>query len=335
MAKWYMLPFAIAALLRLRKTYDVIYCPDPRGVGIAAVLVGKLIGRRVVFEAATPGSLSCANWDPALRRWHIRPDGWLGAAFKWLPRHLYAAADAIACLSKDIEDEARSVRVSATHLLRVPHGVNLTRFRPARSNEAPEIRSRCGLPADRLLCLFVGRLSREKGVLEILHAWHTLKPEGAILVLVGPDTPGHPLDAGEQARAFAVDRGMQEQVVFFGPVSDPAEILRAADLFVHPSHYEAFGLSVAEALASGLPVVATSVAGLAEYLVHEENALLCPPEAPLELARQLDRLLRDPALRRRLGRAGRATAERRFDPDVAFGALLGLMGRTAAATAGS
>ena len=60
MAKWYMLPFAIAALLRLRHTYDVIYCPDPRGVGIAAVLVRALLGRRVVFEVATPGSLSHA-----------------------------------------------------------------------------------------------------------------------------------------------------------------------------------------------------------------------------------------------------------------------------------
>ena len=325
MAKWLMLPSAIAALWRFRRSYDLIYCPDPRGVAIAAVPFGKLFGRRVVLEAATPGAISCANWDPTLLRWHIRPDGPLGMALKWIPRHVYAAADGIACLSAEIAEETRVAGAPTRRLLHIPHGLDLDRFRPASPSEATEIRRRLELPVDRLICLYVGRLSREKGVMEILEAWQALKPAGALLLLVGPDSPGHPLDVGVQARAFVAEHGMEDDVRFWGPVDDPADLMRAADLFVHPSHYEAFGLSVAEALASGLPVAATAVRGLNEYLVDEQNALLCPPNAPAELARRLDRLLRDAQLRQQLGPAGRATAERQFDPDRAFEALFDLM----------
>ncbi|MBI4520847.1 MAG: glycosyltransferase family 4 protein, partial [Gemmatimonadetes bacterium] len=329
-AKWQMLPFAAAALLRLRRAYDVIYCPDPRGIGIAAVLVGRLLGRRVVFEAATPGDVSCANWDDTLRRWSVRPAGRLAAALKWLPRRMYTAADAIACLSGEIEEECRAAGVAPARLLRVAHALDLTRFRPGSREEAAMARGAFGLPTDRLVCLFVGRLSREKGVLEILQAWHAVRPEGALLVLAGPDTPEHALDVGAEGRAFTARHGLEEQVRFLGPVAEPASLMRAADVFIHPSHYEAFGLSVAEALASGLPVIATSVGGLKEYLVDEENALLVPPGEPDELGRQLDRLLGDAALRQRLGRAGRQTAERRFGPDRVFGALFAALSRPAA-----
>jgi len=325
LAKWQLLPFAAVALWRLRRRYSVIYCPDPRGVGLAAVLVARWLGRRVVFEAATPGTISCANWQPALGRWGIRPEGTLARALTWLPRRVYAAADHLVCLSGEIEDECRTAGVPPARLTRLAHGIDLAHFRPPAPDEARTIRTRLGLPLDRRLCLFVGRLSREKGVLDILEAWRSLEPEGAVLVLAGPDTPGHPLDAGRDARRFVADHGLADQVRLVGPVPDPAEWLRAADLFVHPSHYEAFGLSVLEALASGLPVVATAVPGLTQYLVDDENALLCPPGAPLDLARQLDRLLRDAGLRHRLGAGGRATVERRFDREQVFGVLLDLM----------
>jgi len=72
-------------------------------------------------------------------------------------------------------------------------------------------------------------------------------------------------------------------------------------------------------MASGLAVVASQVGGMLDYLVHEENALFAPPEHPEALAGCIGRLIDDPALRARLGRAGRATVERSFDEGVVFG----------------
>ena len=312
-AKWVTLPFALGALVGLRRTFDVIYCPDPRALGIAAVLAGKFLQRPVVVQAATPGALSCANWDQTLERWRIAPRGRLATVIKWPARRLYAAADAFVCISRQIEQEARSCGISQHRLVYLPHGVDLTRFRGACPDEVTRTRVELGWPSDQLVCLFIGRLSQEKGVLELLRAWRDLDPHAAILVLVGPDMPGHHLDAGAAARRFVATHGMQDRVLFQGPSTEPERLLRVADLFVHPSHYEAFGLSIIEAMASGLPIVASRVGGMLDYLVDGENALLCTPGAVDDLGEQIRRLLAEPDLRQRLAQAARLTAEQSFD----------------------
>ena len=312
-AKWLFLPSAFWALLRLRRRFDVIYCPDPRALGIAAVLAGKLLRRPVVVAAATPGALSCANWDQTLVRWRIASGGRLAAAIKWSARRLYAAADRFVCISRQIEQEARSCGIAQHRLVYLPYFVDLTRFRGACPDEVARTRVELGWRSDQLVCLFIGRLSQEKGVLELLHAWRDLNPRAAILALVGPDMPGHPLDAGAAARRFVATHGMQDRVLFQGPSTEPERLLQAADLFVHPSHYEAFGLSIIEAMASGLPIVASKVGGILDYLVDGENALLCTPGAVDDLGEQIRRLLAEPDLRKRLAQAARTTAEQSFD----------------------
>jgi len=315
-AKWWFLPFAFAALARRRPRPDVIFCPDFRGIGIAALAAGRLLQRPVVLQAETPGALSCQSWDADLSRWGVTPGGAIAWAMKWPFRRIYSSATMYTCISREIETEARNCGVPPERLQYVPHGVDVTRFRPASGDERQSERAAAGLPRDRPICLFVGRLSIEKGVLDLLEAWKRLADRRAALVLVGPDMSGHPLDAGVDARAFVARHGMAESVVFAGPTQDPASIMRAADVFVQPSHYEAFGISTIEAMATGLPTVATRVGGMTDYLVDEENALLCDPRAPEALARQIGRLLADDQLRQRVGTRARATTVQQFDKDV-------------------
>ena len=78
----------------------------------------------------------------------------------------------------------------------------MTHFRPAEPGERDRLRRELGLPIDRVVCLFVGRLSREKGVMELLEAWRLLQPSDALLVMAGPDMTGHAWDAGAPGRAF-------------------------------------------------------------------------------------------------------------------------------------
>ena len=149
-------------------------------------------------------------------------------------------------------------------------------------------------------------------MLDLLEAWRRLAGRDTQLVLVGPEMPGHHLDAGPAARRFVAEHGLADTVTFFGPASDPAPLLRAADLFVQPSHYEAFGLSALEALASGLPIVATGVGGLRDFLTHEATALLCEPERPDQLAASIARLLDDSPLAARLAARGRLVVDTGF-----------------------
>ena len=314
-AKWLALPFVFAALVRLRGRYDVVYCPDPRGVGVAAVAVRAFLGKHVVFQAATPGALSCANWDGPLARLAINPDGRCGRAVKRLGRRIYGAADAYVCISRAIEREGRAAGIPDRRLLYQPHGVRLDEFRPADAYEVGQIRDQLGLPRHGVICLFLGRLSREKGVLDLVEAWRLVGDGASLLALVGPEMPGHHLDAGPAVRALVARHGLAGRVRLLGATDTPARVMRAADVFVAPSYYEGFSITLAEAMACGLAPVVTPVGGIVEYLAPGDNALLCEPGRPDRLAAALRQVVADPSLRLALGRGARVTAERHFDSD--------------------
>ena len=332
-AKFLLAPFVVLDLVRRRSSYDVIYCPDPRGAGLAVLAMRRLLGRPVVMQPATPGTLSCANWDPLLRRLRIAPGGRLASAVKAVVRRTFTRAAACVCISRDIEQEARACGFHTERIVSLPHGVDLTRFRPAAPGEVPALRAELGLPSDRVVCLFLGRLSVEKGVLDLVDAWRMLSDPTSLLVLVGPEMPGHHLDAGGDARRFVTAHGLDDRVWFRGPVADPERFFRAVDVYVAPSHYEGLSLSSLEALATGLTVVATNVGGLRHYVRDGENALVCPPHDKVSLARRLELALGQPALRARVGPAARATAEQFFDQEQVSARLLEICRHAVHATA--
>jgi glycosyltransferase involved in cell wall biosynthesis len=108
---------------------------------------------------------------------------------------------------------------------------------------------------------------------------------------------------------------LEDRVRFLGQRSDVADLLSACDVFILPSRHEGLGVAALEAMAAGRPIVATRVGGLAEAVVHERTGLLVPPEDPAALATALARLLRDPALRARLGAEGPARIAEGFRAD--------------------
>jgi glycosyltransferase involved in cell wall biosynthesis len=115
-------------------------------------------------------------------------------------------------------------------------------------------------------------------------------------------------------RALAVELGVSDRVGFTGFVEEPASAMRALDVIVHATVVpEPFGLVVAEGMACGRAVVASGAGGAAEIVREDEDALLHAPGSVEELAAVIQRLVADPDLRRRLGAAGRRSAEQRFD----------------------
>jgi glycosyltransferase involved in cell wall biosynthesis len=118
---------------------------------------------------------------------------------------------------------------------------------------------------------------------------------------------GHAWDAGAPGRAFVERHGLGEAVRFVGPLADVAPMIKAADLVVQPSHFEALGLSAIEALACGVPLVASAVGGLLDFVVDGENGRLCPPQDPPALAACIAPLLSDTVARARLAARARAS----------------------------
>lgn len=188
------------------------------------------------------------------------------------------------------------------------------------------LREELGLGDGTTLVGEVARLCDVKGQRELIDAL-ALVPD-AHVVLVGRDLERGG-DYQRELEAAAVRRGVRDRVVFAGE-RDAREILSELDVFALPSWTEGLPLVALEAMAHGRPVVATPVGGTPEVVVHEETGLLVPPRDVEALAAALRRLVEDPALRRRLGDAGRRRVEERFGVDRMTRRMLELYDEVAA-----
>ena len=159
------------------------------------------------------------------------------------------------------------------------------------------------------MILCVANFRAQKGHRELIRAFAGVRAEipHARLLLVGSG----PLEA--ETRAMVDEIGLTGCVDFVGPTNDVAQYLAAADVFALASRYEPQGIAVIEAMASGLPVVATAVGGIVETIAEDETGFLVRPGDVEGLARALVRLLRSPELRARIGTAARDLGSRSFD----------------------
>jgi glycosyltransferase involved in cell wall biosynthesis len=305
--KWRAAPAFFQTMLALKSQYDAIVCVDYRGIGVPAVAAGRWLGRPVIMQGETAGVLA-GSIDASSSG--IAPESALQRMLKAPVRTIYRRADHIVCIGRDLEREAIRAGMARDRVHYVPPGVDLARFRPPAPGECERLRTQLGWPLDKTIVLFVGRLSIEKGAMDLIQAWRTVDRPDALLVMVGPDMPGHPWDVGASGRAYVAEHAFAHRVVFAGPTTDTAPFYRAADVFAQPSHFEAFGSSAIEAMASGLPVVSSGVGGLGDFLVAGENAVLHDARSPDSIARALDQMLGDEALRRRLATRAADTAQR-------------------------
>src|SRR5206468_3170612 len=192
----------------------------------------------------------------------------------------------------------------ASHFYGVPRqsidvvycGVDAEAFRPGPANEHP---------TDRPTVLFVGNIAKNKGVQTALEAVLKLRSKYPTIRLqvLGRSDDDLEEKLQEQARA----EGAGSNVEFYGFVGRERlpEFYRRADVFCSPAQYEPLGIVYLEAMASGRPVVATSVGGAPEAVVDGETGIVVPPLDAGEVARALDLLLGDTQLRHRMGAAGR------------------------------
>lgn len=182
-------------------------------------------------------------------------------------------------------------------------GVDAERFRPDPAARE-RVRAQAGIPANAVLFLYLGRLARDKGLLDLARAF--ARVEGAWLMLVGPDEEGL---AGE-IRALCAGAVARLRLA---PYTDrPEEFMAAADVFVLPSYREGFGSVVIEAAAAGIPAIGSAIYGLTDAIVDGVTGYLVPPRDPAALAARMRELMADPALRLKLGAAARERALRDF-----------------------
>jgi sugar transferase (PEP-CTERM/EpsH1 system associated) len=252
---------------------------------------GRVLGRL----AGVPIIISSERTMGQERRWRY-----------WLNRTTDPLTDRVVCVSESVAAfAAQTIGICPAKLVVIPNGIPLGDFQPGGR---AKVRADLGIPPAALVVGTVGRLQSVKGTTYLLEAFACLAPDhpGAILLLVG-DGPQR-----VQLEGMAQRLGVSERVRFLGSRSDVSRLLQAMDVFVLASIWEGMPNAALEAMAVGLPVVATAVGGTPEVVVDGETGLLVPARDPDALARAVAHLLHDPELWRRMGQAGRRRVEQHF-----------------------
>jgi glycosyltransferase involved in cell wall biosynthesis len=220
-----------------------------------------------------------------------------------------SASQRIFLIEQGIADASRLFCIGAGSIA----GVDVQRFNPNRFSQCQResLRQLLGIPSDAPVLLFLGRVTVDKGVRELLEAFQRLKTSlcDANLVLVGPFDTGSGV-AGSILLSH-IEHIVDVHVV--GYTDSPESYLSIADILCLPSYREGFGTVVIEAAAMGVPTIGTEIYGLSDAVVHGETGLLVPPRNVEELASALEKLLADKPLRKKMGEAARQRALTLFD----------------------
>ncbi len=200
----------------------------------------------------------------------------------------------------------------------VRHGVDPKRFFPEAVSRA-EARARFDLPAGAFVAGIIGGLDPRKGQREFLEALALAAESDSALGarLVGLVVGGERKEHAAYARSLRELRDslpIRDRVHFIPFQEDPRPAFRALDVFVLASHGETFGMVLQEALALGVPVIATNAGGVPEIIAGEDNGLLVPAGDAPAIAAAIVRLFRDPELRERLARRGREFVLAEYEP---------------------
>ena len=236
----------------------------------------------------------------------------------WIIGHLNTQCYADSASQRDFLVNERLVAASKLSVLGAGSvsGVDLERFSPKvfRKGRVAAIRRELGIAQQSFVILFVGRLTKDKGIRELLAAFRMIQKDqkDIELLLVGPFDP----ERDPLPRETLDELSHNPHIHVVGFSSEPEKYMAAADVFCLPSYREGFGNVIIEAAAMGLPSVASSIVGLVDAVVDSETGLLVPAKDAYALKQALLRMISEPKMRHRMGHAARKRAVRDFDSKI-------------------
>ena len=287
-----------------RYDIDVIQTHLLRSLDFLVATLPRRGGRPIVYW-------TFHNYNFTLRPEHVGDHQWLlrpkRVAYRWLYRWMSGRVHGLVAVSDEVRaailDEVGAVD---DLIVVIPNGVDVERH--DRPVDAAATRAELGLAPDDVVMVMVGTFKRQKGHVHLIEAASQLReshPDLRIL-LVGDG----PLRADVQDAAHRA--GLDGMVRFLGSRRDIPSILAMSYCFVLPSLWEGLPIALLEAMASGLPCIATDVSGTEQVVVDDVTGMLIPPGDPYALIKAIERMVSDPGRARRMGVAGRRRIEALF-----------------------
>ena len=266
-----------------------------------------------------PHVVSAHSLEP-LRPWKAEQLGGGYQISSWAERSAYEAANAIIAVSDGMRADVLTAypTLDPHKVITIRNGVDVTKFAPNPKVDALNKHGITGRYA-----IFVGRITRQKGLAHLLRAWKSVSPEyGLVLAAGSPDEPGIGAEVEQLIKELQQSRKNVWWIKEMAPHDDLTALLTNADLFLCPSIYEPLGIVNLEAMGCETAVLASKVGGIPEVVAHHETGRLIDYDAKNtakfenDFATQIEELMSDSELLNKMGKAGRVRAEKFFGWDA-------------------
>lgn len=290
-------------IARLRQSIDIVHLHGFSQKNVPVTLMARAFRKPIVLTLHTAG-----QDEPQIVLGRGRLDYWA-----------FTSADLVLSVSPYLSARYLEAGLSADRLRLAPNGVDTTRFRPATAGQRVALRREIGWHETEPVVVFVGFFSRDKRPDLLFRAWRRMVAAGppAKLAYIGATGPTYYEIDDSLARRIRIDAaetGKAGEVLFVEPTNEIEKYLRAADVFVLPSAREAHPVSLLEAMACGLPSIASRLTGATDVLIDDGvNGRLFPVDDEAALVSALRDLVANPAAARTLGARARETVVQRYD----------------------
>ncbi len=315
--RWLFMLTCIPSLIRLRGQYDVLLVSGFRVLGIPAVLIGKLFDKKTVLKAECMGEMNGAFFTGGLDLMKMKRGSLLMRVFLVLRNRWLKQGDAFVSMYAEMTGEFRACGVEEARIHCIPNAVDPERFVPPAEALKQVIVKELDLPADRRFMVYTGRLVSYKGVLRLLRVWDEIRNRypDVVLLLIGAGGVDV-FNCEDESRRYVAEKGMDDQVIFTGPVRNVDAWLKACDLFILPTENDAFPICILEAMSSALAIISTPTGALKDVIQDGITGRIIPAGSDEALRDAMKELLGDPALCRRLGDAARRAVLEHYTPDA-------------------
>jgi glycosyltransferase involved in cell wall biosynthesis len=318
-------------LVKDARNYDIVLVSGFNFMPISAILAALITRKPCVVRPESPLEVTEAVGAQSRAKMGMAENSASMRALRAMRRLAARRVDRYVAISAEIAVGLKHVGVDPARIIAIPNGISVERFTGVTPDRKAHLRATLGLPADDLLMIYTGRLAASKGLMTLIEVWQEIAadhPE-AHLVVVGTGR-GSFDDCEPALREFIARHALTGRVTLTGSVPNVDEYLQACDLFVFPSDYEGFSLSILEAMCVGLPMVSTRVGIAAELEDGGCFGLLVPPKDKVAFREALRSLLADPVRRAQMSVGAQAAVRAGYSSEAEARRYLQLFAELAA-----
>ncbi len=304
--KYLMLVPAFFMMIKMRASYDVILVSGLRLLGIPAMLVAKMYGKKCVLRGASCGELSGAFiWDSPHLAQKKKPSPILKMLIA-MRNKLLLKADGFLGISGVIGDEYRECGVPEKKIMVINNGTDTEKYSPVTGEARKQLRFNLGVP-DKTVFAYSGKLNKGKGLAFLLQIWKKLIEgrDDIHLLLIGSGRDSF-LSCEKELWDFVLKNDLNDTVTFTDYVENVHEFLQCSDYFVFPSENESLSNALIEALACGLPCFASDVGGIPDTVKDGLNGRLLPMRNEDEWLKAIREVMDGKDRAKKWGEQGRA-----------------------------